>query len=92
MTALPDPAAEPTISVEVGGALCGLRRSKSYLEARRYIDTNGAEGLPAIAFGRTLRCPTALVLRKLGLDAHMTNGDAVNGNTPDATNGAPRRE
>lgn len=76
MTRLPDPLLEPTVSVEVGGALFGLRRSKSYVEARRYIDTNGAEGLPAITFGRTLRCPTALVLRKLGLDVH-SNGDAL---------------
>jgi hypothetical protein len=69
MTALPDPVAEPTISVERAGALCGLGRSKSYLEARRYVDSDGAVGLPAIAFGRTLKCPTVLVLRKLGLDA-----------------------
>jgi hypothetical protein len=65
---LPDPRHEITIAVERGGALCGMGRSKSYVEARRYIETEGREGLPAIAFGRTLRCPTARLLALLGID------------------------
>jgi hypothetical protein len=72
---LPDPALEPTVTVERGGALFGLGRSKAYIEARRFIDTDGREGLPAIAFGRTLRVPTARLLEMLGLGAPVTNGD-----------------
>jgi hypothetical protein len=81
VSALPvDPAVEPVLDVARAGALFGLGRSKSYLEARRYIDTDGAEGLPAIAFGRTLRCPTQRVLEMLGLDAtdgHPTDRTAA---------------
>ncbi len=65
---IPDPRVEPTLDVETGGRLCGLGRSKAYEQARRWLDTDGAEGLPCIAFGRTLRVPTAAVLRLLGLD------------------------
>lgn len=67
---IPDPRAQPTLDVETGGRLCGLGRTKAYEQARRWLDTDGAEGLPCIAFGRTLRVPTAAVLRLLGL-----NGD-----------------
>jgi hypothetical protein len=72
---LPDPTVEPTLDVPRAGALVGLARSKSYLEARKYVDSDGAVGLPTIAFGSTLRCPTALVLEMLGLTgASSTNG------------------
>ena len=63
MTGIPDPAVTPTLDVPVAGALFGFHRSKSYVEARRYIDTDGAEGLPTIVFGSTLRCPTAACSR-----------------------------
>jgi hypothetical protein len=45
-----------------------MERSKAYLEAKRYLDTDGREGLPCVRFGRTLRVPTALLLKQLGLD------------------------
>jgi hypothetical protein len=76
-TELPDPRAEPTVSVERAGSILGLGRSKSYIEARRYIGTDGREGLPAIAFGRALRVPTARLLALLGIDA---NGATSTGN------------
>jgi hypothetical protein len=91
VTGLPDPRTEPVLTVERAGALFKLKRSKSYSEARRYIDTDGAEGLPAVAFGRTLRCPTALVLERLGL-AHTNGNGAARAHEEPAANGAPRRE
>jgi hypothetical protein len=92
VTGLPDPRTEPVLTVERAGALFKLKRSKSYSEARRYIDTDGAEGLPAVAFGRTLRCPTALVLERLGLSAR-TNGNGSGNGAHDEPNGAsPARE
>ncbi len=75
---IPDPQVEPTLSVERAGALFGLGRSKSYTEAHRYLATDGAEGLPALRFGRTMRCPTALVLELLGMRANgATSGGSV---------------
>lgn len=66
-TGLPDPWLRPTLTVPEAGAFYGFGRSKSYVEARRYIRTGGLDGIPAILCGRTLRCPTALVLKHLGL-------------------------
>ena len=72
---IPDPLEEPTIDIERAGELFGLGRSKAYVEARRYLDTGGAEGMPVIRFGRTLRAPTARVLELLGLDRTPTQTD-----------------
>lgn len=65
---IPDPHEEPTISVERAGRLWRLGRSKAYAEARRFLETGGREGLPVIRFGRSLRVPTARLLRMLGVD------------------------
>ncbi len=65
---IPDPREQPTLSVEEAGRLFHLGRTKSYEEVARWRATDGAEGLPVIAFGRTLRVPTAIVLRRLGLE------------------------
>ncbi len=49
---LPDSHVVPTMSVEhAGQAAFQFGRSKSYDEARRYLATDGAEGLPVIRFG-----------------------------------------
>jgi hypothetical protein len=65
---VPDPKVCPTLGVEEAGELLGFGRAKSYQEAARYIATDGAEGLPVMRFGRTLRVPTAALVRMLGLD------------------------
>ncbi|MEY2451479.1 MAG: hypothetical protein QOD92_1053 [Acidimicrobiaceae bacterium] len=65
---LPDPRSDPFLSVEAAGKLCGLGRSKAYEQARRYIDSNGAEGLPAVEFGRTIRVVTAGLWKIAGLE------------------------
>jgi hypothetical protein len=56
---------QPTISVEDAGKLFGLGRSASYEQARVYLETKGAEGLPTLRFGRLLKCPTPALLRLL---------------------------
>lgn len=71
---LPDPSQEPFIDVETAGKACGIGRSKAYAEARRYLATG--EGLPCIAFGRTLRVPTAAILRLAQLEVNAQPGDA----------------
>ncbi len=64
---IPDPRERPTLSVEEAGAIVGLGRSSSYEQARRFLATDGREGLPVLAYGRTLRVPTAMLLGTLGL-------------------------
>ncbi len=64
---IPDPRERPTLSVEEAGAIVGLGRSSAYVEASRYLRTDGRHGLPVIAFGRRLLVPTARLLDMLGL-------------------------
>lgn len=45
----------------------GWGRSQSYEQARRWLATDGAEGLPVLRHGRSLRCPTAMLWRLVGL-------------------------
>jgi hypothetical protein len=65
---IPDPREKPTVSVEEGGRIFGLGRSKAYEEANRFLQTDGAEGLPAVRFGRSIRVPTARLLSMIGLE------------------------
>jgi hypothetical protein len=66
---LPDPTVEPTIDVERAGEIVGLGRRAAYVQAARYLETGGTEGLPVLKFGRALRVPTAALLRMLSLEA-----------------------
>jgi hypothetical protein len=65
---LPDPVIQPTLDVPVAGQYLDFGRAKSYQEAARYIATGGAEGLPVIKFGKTLKVPTMALLKLLSLD------------------------
>lgn len=67
---IPDPRTTPTLTVEEAGAFLRLGRTKAYSEARRFLATNGTEGLPVVAFGRSLRVPTAALLRLLGIESN----------------------
>jgi hypothetical protein len=62
--------------VPVAGRLFGFGKSKSYEEAHRYLRSGGQEGLPVLRFGRSLVCPTAMVLELLGIEPHEARGAA----------------
>ena len=57
----------PTLAVEEAGRFLGFGRAKSYEEARRFLAT-GEQGLPCVRFGRSIRVPTAALLRLLAVD------------------------
>ncbi len=65
---IPDPREVPVLSVVEAGRLLRMGRSKAYVQARRFIDTKGQEGIPTIEFGHRLVCPTAKILELVGLD------------------------
>lgn len=65
---VPRPEEVPVVPVPTAGRWCGMGRSKAYVEARRYLATNGREGLPAIEFGHRLVSPVAAVRELLGID------------------------
>ncbi len=62
LVVIPDPVAQPTMTVEAAGRELGLGRSSAYEAARR-------GELPVLRFGRTLRVPTARLRVLVGIDA-----------------------
>ena len=51
---------EDFITVEEAARRLRIGRTRAYVEARLYVDTDGAEGvIPAIAVGRIYRVPVA---------------------------------
>lgn len=52
----PGPA---TVSVADAALILGISRASAYRMARLYVDSQGAEGIPAIRLGRRLVVPYA---------------------------------
>lgn len=62
----PHPAQPPEVlTVEEAAALLRISRNSAYALARRWLATDGAEGLPVVKLGRTLRVPRPALLRIL---------------------------
>ena len=59
---LPDPRHQPVLTVPEAGRIVGLSRDAAYRAAR-------TGELPTVRYGRSLRVPTAALLRQLGLDS-----------------------
>jgi excisionase family DNA binding protein len=67
---LPDPAAEPTVSVERAGLLLGISRGSAYAAAR-------SGDLPTVRVGRRLLVPSAALRKMLALDDQPTDWGAA---------------
>lgn len=67
----PDPA---TLSIADAAVVLGISKANAYRMARRYEQTQGAEGIPVIRFGRRLVVPSARLeaLLSTGLPASAT--------------------
>lgn len=66
----------PFLRVEQAQELTQLGRTQIYEQARRFLDTGGREGIPAVRFGRCVRIRTAALLAMAGLDdAAASAGD-----------------
>ena len=48
-----------------------ISRTSAYALANRWLDTDGAEGLPALRLGRSIRIPAAAIERLAGPDAAL---------------------
>jgi hypothetical protein len=58
----------PTISVERAAELLGIARGTAYQQARLYLSSGGADGIPALRLGeRRILIPTARLLAMLGI-------------------------
>lgn len=59
---------EPAVlTVEEAARVLRIGRSAAYEQARRFIATGGAEGLPAVRLGRCLRVPRQALVRLLAV-------------------------
>jgi excisionase family DNA binding protein len=57
---------EPAVlTVEEAARVLRIGRSAAYEQARKFIETGGAEGLPAVRLGRCVRVPRQALLRLL---------------------------
>jgi excisionase family DNA binding protein len=54
----------PFMRVEEAARMLRISRTSAYALAGQWIDSGGADGLPAVRIGRSVRIPTA-VLEKL---------------------------
>lgn len=65
---IPDPAEQPTMTVEAAGGLLGVSRSTAYEAVR-------SGEIPSIRLGRRLLVPTAAIRRMLLLEAAAQRQD-----------------
>ena len=61
----------PFLRVEEAARLLRISRTSAYALANRWLDTDGADGLPAIRIGRSIRIPTAAIERLAGPHAAL---------------------
>lgn len=54
------------LTVEEAAAVLRIGRTSAYRQARRYLATNGAEGLCADRFGKQIRIPRCYLEQRLG--------------------------
>jgi len=56
------------LTIEEAAAVLRISRAAAYEQARLYRLTDGAEGLPVVALGRTLRVPRAAIEQLLTVE------------------------
>lgn len=54
------------LTVEEAAQVCRIGRSVAYEQARIYLDSDGAHGLPVVRLGRALRVPRQALARLVG--------------------------
>jgi hypothetical protein len=66
------------LTVEQARNVLGIGRSLAYSEVRRYLATDGREGIPAVRIGSAIRIPrVGLIDLMLAAPAPLTSGPAT---------------
>jgi hypothetical protein len=65
------------LTVEQTRGVLGIGRSLAYAQVRRYLATNGREGIPAVRIGTALRIPRAGLVDLLSTPAPPSNDVTV---------------
>ena len=66
----------PFLRVEEAAQLLRISRTSAYTLAAQWLNTNGADGLPAVRIGRSIRIP-AVALDRLADPGAVGSDDAV---------------
>lgn len=64
------------LTVEEAGAILRISRNTAYAMARLWLESDGREGLPVIALGRSLRVPRDALLDMLAGSRRRNSGPA----------------
>jgi excisionase family DNA binding protein len=68
----------PFLRVEEAAAVLLISRAVAYALARRWLETDGREGLPAVRIGRSVRIPRAALERMADPVSHAAHpGDCA---------------
>jgi excisionase family DNA binding protein len=59
----------PFLRVEDAARLLRISRTSAYALARQWFDSGGADGLPAVRIGRSIRIPAVALDRPADLDS-----------------------
>ena len=49
----------PFLTVQEAARRLGISRTAAYMLARRWLESSGSEGIPAVRIGRSIRVPEA---------------------------------
>jgi excisionase family DNA binding protein len=58
------------LRVEEAARVLRISRTSAYALTRRFLDTGGREGLPAVRIGRSVRVPAAALEVMANTDSH----------------------
>lgn len=73
-------AAPDVLTVEEAAGILRIGRNSAYALARRWLATDGREGLPAVRLGRNLRIPRPALEQLLGCELTApADGDGAGG-------------
>ena len=70
-----DPEEPVVLTVEEAARVLRIGRSAAYEQARRFIESGGAEGLPVVRLGRRLRVPRKALARLLAMTSEAVDVD-----------------
>jgi excisionase family DNA binding protein len=61
----------PFLRVDEAARLLRVSRTSAYALARRWLESGGTEGLPAVRIGRSIRIPTIALQRLADLEVDV---------------------
>jgi excisionase family DNA binding protein len=67
----------PFLRVEEAARVLRISRTSAYAQARRWLDSGGTDGLPAVRIGRSVRIPAVALDRLASTGPHDADAPGV---------------